>query len=377
MGLRLVDEIVSVLRDKAPVLLDPVSEDSGPHRHHPHNTHRHPHHDSLDHRVSFIGHSLGGLIIRSALQEERLRFLRPRLHTFMSLASPHVGNLYSDSSLVSTGMWALAKFKNYRCLQELILEDGPKDAASPPSLQEGEAVLSQQSLLFRMSLPQVPMPTVVSSSSGASSSSSARASSVTTSKNVLMDFKHVICVSSPKDQYVSTYSARIQLSPKVESEAAKGSLLAMFVARMIEHLTKDVLSAAQLVRVMVVNNEEDISACAGNVVGGNGSANNSGGGGGSSSSGGGFGHGNTPTYVTDAVAAPTLMNSLLAQDLSHTTASNTGGSSSTVNSSAALTLIFGAVTDVNSAIGRSAHICYLDNAVVAHQLVFSCLQYFQ
>lgn len=33
--------------------------------------------------------------------------------------------------------------------------------------------------------------------------------------------------------------------------------------------------------------------------------------------------------------------------------------------------------DVNTAIGRSAHICYLDNAVVAHQLIVSALPYLQ
>jgi hypothetical protein len=63
-------------------------------------------------RISFIGHSLGGLIIRSALHEPRLAFLMNKLYLFITLASPHLGNLFHDSSIVSTGMWALSKFKN-------------------------------------------------------------------------------------------------------------------------------------------------------------------------------------------------------------------------------------------------------------------------
>lgn len=382
MGLRMADEILGYLRDKAPCLLD---ESAASPR-------------SLGataaterHRVSFIGHSLGGLIIRSALQEERMQCLRPHLHTFLSLASPHVGNLYSDSSLVSTGMWALAKFKNYRCLQELVLEDAPKDVAAPPTAQEHEDVLRQQSLLFRLSLPTVPMtpapllpssnkvtsPPLPTASSASTPSSSTRHGPPPTFTNALSDFKHVICVSSPKDQYVSTYSARIQLSPKVESDAQRGVLLAMYVSRMIDQLTRDVLSASQLVRVMVVNNEEDVAACGNGGLGMDAfSANSSGGGNGTGSSTGSGSSSVAAALVTDAVSVPTLMNTLLAHDLTGSSGNNGNNAAASV-SGTALTMFFGGVTDVNSAIGRSAHICYLDNAVVAHQLIFTCLQYFQ
>lgn len=383
MGLRMADEILGYLRDKAPVLLDesavsPRSLGSAA---------------SERHRVSFIGHSLGGLIIRSALQEERMQCLRPYLHTFLSLATPHVGNLYSDSSLVSTGMWALAKFKNYRCLQELVLEDAPKDVAAPPSVQEHEDVLRQQSLLFRLSLPTVPMtpapllpssgklssPPLPTTSMASTPSSSTRHGPPPAFTNALSDFKHVICVSSPKDQYVSTYSARIQLSPKVESDAQRGVLLAMYVSRMIDQLTRDVLSASQLVRVMVVNNEEDVAACANGGMGMDAFSAGSGNGGSGTGSSAGSGNSSAASaLVTDAVSVPTLMNTLLAHDLTGNSSSNGNGNNAVASvSGTALTMFFGGVTDVNSAIGRSAHICYLDNAVVAHQLIFTCLQYFQ
>lgn len=52
---------------------------------------------------SFIGHSLGNIIIRSVLTRPRFRCYLPRLHTFLSLSGPHLGTLYNSSTLVSTG----------------------------------------------------------------------------------------------------------------------------------------------------------------------------------------------------------------------------------------------------------------------------------
>ncbi len=54
-------------------------------------------------RISFIGHSVGGLIIRKCLESELLKPLLCKLHLYISLASPHLGTLYADSQLVSTG----------------------------------------------------------------------------------------------------------------------------------------------------------------------------------------------------------------------------------------------------------------------------------
>lgn len=52
---------------------------------------------------SFIGHSLGNIIIRSVLTRPRFRCYLPKLHTFLSLSGPHLGTLYNNSTLVSTG----------------------------------------------------------------------------------------------------------------------------------------------------------------------------------------------------------------------------------------------------------------------------------
>lgn len=55
-------------------------------------------------RISFVGHSLGTIIIRSALTRPQMRPLLPKLHTFLSLSGPHLGTLYNSSGLVNMGM---------------------------------------------------------------------------------------------------------------------------------------------------------------------------------------------------------------------------------------------------------------------------------
>lgn len=54
-------------------------------------------------RISFVAHSLGTIIVRSALSRPELRALLPRLHTFLSLSGPHLGTLFNSSGLVNMG----------------------------------------------------------------------------------------------------------------------------------------------------------------------------------------------------------------------------------------------------------------------------------
>lgn len=65
-------------------------------------------------RISFIGHSLGGVIIRSALKH--LSEYKHLMHTFMSLGTPHMGYLYNPNKIVDAGMWLLKKWKKNLCL---------------------------------------------------------------------------------------------------------------------------------------------------------------------------------------------------------------------------------------------------------------------
>lgn len=54
-------------------------------------------------RISFVGHSLGTIIIRSALARPQMKPFLGKLHTFLSLSGPHLGTLYNSSGLVNAG----------------------------------------------------------------------------------------------------------------------------------------------------------------------------------------------------------------------------------------------------------------------------------
>lgn len=65
-------------------------------------------------RISFVGHSLGGLIIRSALPH--LGEFSQKFYTYMSLSSPHLGYMYNSNKLFDAGMWVLKKWRKSKCL---------------------------------------------------------------------------------------------------------------------------------------------------------------------------------------------------------------------------------------------------------------------
>ncbi|CAD8167754.1 unnamed protein product [Paramecium pentaurelia] len=72
-------------------------------------------------KLSFIGHSLGGLIIRASLQY--LTKYKDKMYTYLSLATPHLGYSLSSSKLVDTGLWVIRKWKKCICLNQLTLND--------------------------------------------------------------------------------------------------------------------------------------------------------------------------------------------------------------------------------------------------------------
>ena len=115
-------------------------------------------------RISFIGHSLGGVIIRAAMQF--LEELKDKFYTYMSLSSPHLGYLYSPKFLISAGMWVLKKWKKSESLKELTLSDS------------GDL---EDSYIYRLSMI-----------------------------SKLEWFKNIVLVSSYQDSYVAFESARIQ-----------------------------------------------------------------------------------------------------------------------------------------------------------------------
>lgn len=52
---------------------------------------------------SFIGHSLGTIIIRAALARDEMEPYLDRLHCFLSLSGPHLGTAYNNNGLVNMG----------------------------------------------------------------------------------------------------------------------------------------------------------------------------------------------------------------------------------------------------------------------------------
>jgi triacylglycerol esterase/lipase EstA (alpha/beta hydrolase family) len=75
-------------------------------------------------KISFIGHSLGGIVIRASLPH--LSEYSSKFFTYMSLSSPHIGQMYNKSSIVDIGLWALKKWKKSRALMQLSMTDESK-----------------------------------------------------------------------------------------------------------------------------------------------------------------------------------------------------------------------------------------------------------
>ena len=78
---------------------------------------------SLLDKISFIGHSLGGIIARASLQH--LPHFRHKAHLYISLSSPHLGYKGSKSSLVSAGMWILKTIGGGDSIKQLSFADAP------------------------------------------------------------------------------------------------------------------------------------------------------------------------------------------------------------------------------------------------------------
>uniref|UniRef100_A0A672MQB9 Protein FAM135A-like n=1 Tax=Sinocyclocheilus grahami TaxID=75366 RepID=A0A672MQB9_SINGR len=118
-------------------------------------------------KISFVGHSLGNLIVRSVLTRPRFKCYLSRLHTFLSLSGPHLGTLYNSSALVNTGLWFMQKWKKSGSLLQLTCRDH-----SDP----------RQTFLYKLS-----------------------------KKAGLQFFKNVVLVGSLQDRYVPYHSARIEM----------------------------------------------------------------------------------------------------------------------------------------------------------------------
>jgi len=74
-----------------------------------------------DFQMSFVCHSLGGLIGRACLKYLQLH--KEKFNQFVSFCSPHLGYLYHSSTLISTSLWILNKVKKDPSMIELTMSD--------------------------------------------------------------------------------------------------------------------------------------------------------------------------------------------------------------------------------------------------------------
>ncbi|XP_066552693.1 protein FAM135A isoform X3 [Amia ocellicauda] len=158
-------------------------------------------------KISFVGHSLGNLIIRSVLTRPRFKYYLSKLHTFLSLSGPHLGTLYNSSALVNTGLWFMQKWKKSGSLLQLTCRDH-----SDP----------RQTFLYKLS-----------------------------KKAGLQFFKNVVLVGSLQDRYVPYHSARIEMCKTALKDKQSGPVY----AEMIENLLLSVLQNkdCNLVRYDVIH----------------------------------------------------------------------------------------------------------------------------
>merc|ERR1719162_2915168 len=72
-------------------------------------------------RLSFVAHSLGGLIVRAAVP--LLHEFSSKMYTFVSFSTSHLGIFGDKISLFNTGLWMMRKWRNSTFLQQVSMSD--------------------------------------------------------------------------------------------------------------------------------------------------------------------------------------------------------------------------------------------------------------
>ncbi|XP_012157238.1 uncharacterized protein LOC101460248 isoform X1 [Ceratitis capitata] len=150
-------------------------------------------------RISFVAHSLGTIIVRSALARSQMRPLLPRLHTFLSLSGPHLGTLYNTSGLVNMGMWFMQKWKKSGSLLQLCMRDTSD---------------LRNTFLYRLS-----------------------------QRSTLHHFKNILLCGSSQDRYVPAHSARLELC---KAAIRDNSNLGTVYREMIHNIIAPILARPEL-----------------------------------------------------------------------------------------------------------------------------------
>ncbi|CAA2982444.1 FAM135B-like [Olea europaea subsp. europaea] len=128
-------------------------------------------------KLSFVGHSIGNIILRTALTDSIMEPYLRYLHTYLSISGPHLGYLYSSNSLFNGGLWLLKKLKGTQCIHQLTFTDDPD---------------LQNTFLYKLS-----------------------------KEKTLENFRNIILLSSPQDGYVPYHSARVEMCPASSGDSSK------------------------------------------------------------------------------------------------------------------------------------------------------------
>ena len=128
-------------------------------------------HNGVVERLSFIAHSMGALISRAALLHQPMEQYFKRLQSLISISGAHLGvSNHMGSWILSNGLSVLRTILGLQSLQELTLRDG-----------NNRSNRSEQTLMHLAKKANFGL------------------------------FKQVVLVSSPKDSYVSEWSARAEM----------------------------------------------------------------------------------------------------------------------------------------------------------------------
>ncbi|KAL4442271.1 hypothetical protein ABPG74_005612 [Tetrahymena malaccensis] len=73
-------------------------------------------------KISFVAHSLGGVIVRACLPLLKEDF-QDKMFTFLSFGVPHLGYMHSKHSLINIGLWFLKTWRGSVCLNQLEMKD--------------------------------------------------------------------------------------------------------------------------------------------------------------------------------------------------------------------------------------------------------------
>lgn len=170
-------------------------------------------------KLSFVGHSLGNLIIRACIADEAMKPYLQYLHTFLSISGPHLGYLYSSNNIFNGGLWLLKRFKGAQVMHQLTFTDQPD---------------IRECYLYKLS-----------------------------QMSTFEHFQHVVLLSSPQDRYVPYHSARIEMCPAAMRDTKRGAAYATMVQGCLSPLLKRAASEKRTFLRCDVN--FDVSAQAGTI----------------------------------------------------------------------------------------------------------------